>query len=148
MKTLLAGITLATAFAATPAAAVQLDSLKGMMGGGGSSLASGSMGNAAGIIQYCMSNNYLGGESGAAGVKDQLLGKLGGQSAQATPAPTQDKGYLDGAKGLLKSSDGKTLDLSGGGSSPAGTGDLKAQLTRKACDAVLKQGKKMVGMGK
>ncbi len=48
----------------------------------------------------------------------------------------------------MKSGDGKTLDLSGGGSSPAGTGDLKAQLTRKACDAVLKQGKKMVGMGK
>jgi hypothetical protein len=148
MKTLIAGIALATTLAATSASAMQLDSLKGMMGGGGGSLASGSMGNAAGILQYCMNNNYLGGESGAAGVKDQLLGKLGGQATPSTPAPTQDKGYLDGAKGLLKSSDGKTLDLSGGGSGAAGTGDLKAQLTRKACDAVLKQGKKMVGMGK
>ena len=36
----------------------------------------------------------------------------------------------------------------GGGSEVAGTSDLKAQLTRKACDAVLKQGKSMIGMGK
>lgn len=149
MKTVLAGIALATALTATSASAVQLDSLKGMMGGG-SSLTSGSAGNAAGILQYCMTNNYLGGDSGAAGVKDKLLGSLGGQSETPAPtAPTQDKGYLDGAKGLLKSSDGKTLDLGGGGSGSgmAGAGDMKAQLTRKACDAVLKQGKKMIGMG-
>lgn len=151
MKTVLAGIALA--LTATTASAVQLDSLKGMMGGSSSSLASGSAGNAAGILQYCMTNNYLGGDSGAAGVKDKLLGSLGGKSdAPAATQPTQDKGYLDGAKGLLKSSDGKTLDLSGGGSGGgasdmAGTGDIKAQLTRKACDAVLKQGKKMIGMG-
>lgn len=146
MKTVLAGIVLA--LTATTASAVQLDSLKGMMGGS-SSLTSGSAGNAAGILQYCITNNYLGGDSGAAGVKDKLLSSLGGKSAEsAAPAPTQDKGYLDGAKGLLKSSDGKTLDLSGGGGSDvAGAGDLKAQLTRKACDAVLKQGKKMIGMG-
>jgi hypothetical protein len=172
MKTLLAGIALA--LTATSASALQLDSLKGLMGSGGS-LTSGSASNAAGILQYCMSNNYLGGDSGAAGVKDQLLGSLGGgdqnaasndasgsstgallgklgaKSGNAAPtaaAPTQDKGYLDGAKGLLKSGDGKTLDLSGGGSEVAGTSDLKAQLTRKACDAVLKQGKSMIGMGK
>jgi len=169
MKTLLAGITLATAFAATPAAAVQLDSLKGMMGGGGSSLASGSMGNAAGIIQYCMNNNYLGGDSGAGGVKDKLLGSLSGDHAAAAndgdnastgamlgklagggkktdTAPTQDKGYLDGARGILKSGDGKSLNLGGAGAATSGTGDMKAQLTRKVCDAVLKQGEKMAGM--
>lgn len=167
MKTVLAGIALAAALSATTASPVQLDSLKGMMGGG--SLTSGSASNAAGILQYCMTNNYLGGDSGAAGVKDKLLGSLGGgdqkaasndasgsstnallgklggkSSTPAATAPSQDKGYLDGAKGLLKSSDGKTLDLSGGGSNAGGTGDLKAQLTRKVCDAVLKQGKSML----
>jgi len=171
MKIVLAAFVLA-AVAATPASAVQLDSLKGLMGGGGGSLTSGSMGNAAGILQYCVTNNYLGGDSGASGVKDQLLGKLGGGDTQAATndatgsstsdmlgrftgkskkggtaaTPTQDKGYLDGAKGLLKSSDGKTLDLGGaGGSMGGGAGDIKAQLTRKVCDAVLKQGKGMLG---
>jgi len=145
MKTILAGIALATAATATSASAMQLDSLKGMMGGS-SSLTSGTAGNAAGILQYCMSNNYLGGDSGASGVKEQLLGSLGSKSRTAA---TQDPGYMDGAKGLLKSSSGKTLDISGAGAAgdSGGAGDLKAQLTRKVCDAVLKQGKKMIGMG-
>lgn len=172
MKTLIAGIALASACAALPATAGQLDSLKGMMGGGGS-LTSASKGNAAGILQYCVTNNYLGGDSGASGVKDQLLGKLGthagSDGADGIPtgdvqnrsapkptegssaaAPTQDKGYLDGAKGLLRTSGGKTLDLgsAGAGAGAGGAGDVKAQLTRKVCDAVLKQGKGMLGMGK
>ncbi|NID17364.1 DUF2501 domain-containing protein [Luteibacter yeojuensis] len=142
MKTFLAGIALSASVTATPASAVQLDSLKGLMGGGSGSLTSGTAGNAAGILQYCMSNNYLGGDSGAAGVKDQLLGSLGGKSRETA---TKDPGYLDGAKGLLKSSSGKTLDISG--ADGAGAGDMKAQLARKVCDAVLKQGKKMIGMG-
>ncbi|MGE7139431.1 DUF2501 domain-containing protein [Luteibacter sp. NPDC031894] len=141
MKTFLAGLALAAAVTATPASAVQFDSLKGLMGGGGSSLTSGTAGNAAGILQYCMSNNYLGGD--AAGVKDGLLGSLG---AKSRSAGTQDPGYQDGAKGLLTSSSGKTLDISGAGAA-GGNGDIKAQLTRKVCDAVLKQGKKMIGMG-
>jgi len=175
MKTVLAALVLVAASAPAPAPAAQLDSLKGLMGGGGGSLTSGSMSNAAGILQYCVTNNYLGGDSGASGVKDQLLGKLGGGDTQAASndatgssasdmlgrftgkaknggtaaAPTQDKGYLDGARGLLKSGDGKTLDLGAtGGSMGGGAGDLKAKLTRKVCDAVLKQGKGMLGMGK
>jgi hypothetical protein len=149
MKTALAGIALVLTLASTSATA-QLDSLKGMMGGKTGSLTSGSAGNAAGILQYCMTNNYLGGDSGAAGVKDKLLGGLGGKSAAPAAAPTQDKGYLDGAKGILKSSDGKSLNLGGAaaGADTSGTGDIKAQLTRKVCDAVLKQGKGMLGMGK
>jgi hypothetical protein len=140
MKTFHAGIALAIAVTVTPAPAAQLDSLKGLMGGGGSSLTSGTAGNAAGILQYCMTNNYLGGD--AAGVKDGLLGSLG---AKSQTVGTQDPGYRDGAKGLLKSSSGKTLDISG--AEAGNNGDIKAQLTRKVCDAVLKQGKKMIGMG-
>jgi hypothetical protein len=144
MKTILAGFAIAiAATAATPASAAQLDSLKGLMGGGNGALTSGTAGNAAGILQYCMANHYLGGDSGAAGVKDQLLGSLG---ARSRTEGTQDKGYQDGAKGLLRSGDGKVLDISGGGAA-GGNGDIKAQLTRKACDAVLKQGRKMIGAG-
>lgn len=142
MKTALAGFALFLTLASSTASAGQFDKLGGLLGGSSGSPASGSLGNAAGIIQYCVSNNYLGGDSGATGVKDQLLGKLGGQ---ATTAPTQDKGYLDGAKGLLKNDKGKTIaDL--GGTQSMGGGDMKAQLTRKVCDAVLKQGRKWVGM--
>jgi hypothetical protein len=148
MKTVLAGIALTLAVAAPVASAGQLDKLMG--GSSSSSFTSGSMGNVAGILQYCVTNNYLGGESGASGVKDQLLGKLGGGSSATAAAPTQDKGYLDGAKGLLKSKDGKTVDLGGaGGSDSSPMGDMKAKVTKKACDVVLKQGKGMLGgMGK
>lgn len=168
MKTAIAGFVLAATLASGSAAAGQLDSLKGMMGGG--SMTSGSASNAAGILQYCMSNNYLGGDSGAGGVKDKLLGSLGGDhqaaandanssstsamlgklagggSAKTDTAPTQDKGYLDGARGILKTGDGKSLNLGGASADATGTGDIKAQLTRKVCDAVLKQGRKMAGM--
>ncbi|APG04018.1 hypothetical protein BJI69_09000 [Luteibacter rhizovicinus DSM 16549] len=148
MKTVLAGIALTLAIAAPVASAGQLDKLMG--GSSSSSLTSGSMGNVAGILQYCVTNNYLGGDSGASGVKDQLLGKLGGGSSATAAAPTQDKGYLDGAKGLLKSKDGKTVDLGGAASSDSSPmGDMKAKVTKKACDVVLKQGKGMLGgMGK
>jgi len=150
MKTVLAGIALTLTLASGGVSAGQLDSLKGLAGGSSGSLTSGSMGNVAGILQYCVTNNYLGGESGASGVKDQLLGKLGGGSSATAAAPTQDKGYLDGAKGLLKSKDGKTVDLGGAaGSDSSPMGDMKAKVTKKACDVVLKQGKGMLGgMGK
>lgn len=100
--------------------------LKGLAGMASAPMASGSMGNVAGLLQYCIGNNYLGG-SGAASVKDQLMGKLPGGSQ------TRDKGYLDGAKGLLRGSDGNAMDLGGGG--------LKAEITKKACDTVLAQAK-------
>ena len=127
------GALLALAASASFAQAQNLDMLKGLAGNatGGSlgSMTSGSIGNAAGVLQYCVKNNYLSG--GAANtIKDQLMSKIPGGH------PAADSGYVSGAKGLLTSSDGKTLDLSGGG--------LKAQLTKKACDVVLKQGKSMI----
>ncbi|MFL6673706.1 MAG: DUF2501 domain-containing protein [Massilia sp.] len=97
----------------------------------GQAIAAGSTGNVAGVLQYCISNNYLRG-GGASAVKDKLLGKLSGD---ATPT---DSGYQDGAMGLLKSSDGKQLDLRGGG--------LKAQATRQVCDRILAQGKSMLNL--
>ena len=105
--------------------------LGGVLSGGGES---GSMGNVAGILQYCVKNNYLGGDSGAAGVASKLLGK--------TEGGTSNSDYSSGADGILKGKDGSTTNLSsiGGGNS-----DLKSKLTTKACDVVLKQGKSFLG---
>ena len=89
-------------------------------------MTSGSMGNVAGLLQYCIGNNYLSGE-GAASVKDRLLGKLPGGER------SQDQGYADGMKGVLRGSEGNAMDL--------GRGGLKAELTKKACDTVLAQAK-------
>jgi len=134
---------------AAGAQAQLLDAVKGQMGGaqqggaagaagsaaqglgGGlslSSLSAGSAGNAAGVLEFCMKNNYLSGGD-AQSVKDQLMGKISGGSDKAQ----SDPGYTDGAQGILKGGDGKSVDLSGGG--------LKEEITRKACDQVLEQGK-------
>ena len=74
----------------------------------GQSLTSGSTGNVAGVLQFCIKNNYLS-DSSASSVKDSLTSKLTGGS------PSSDSGYADGAKGILKSSSGQQMDLSGGG---------------------------------
>ena len=94
----------------------------------GKSMMSGSTGNVAGVLQFCIKNNYLDGNT-AASVKDSVMGKLSGK-------PTSDKGYNEGEKGILHSSDGKKLDLSGGG--------LKAKVTKQVCDQILAQGKSLL----
>jgi hypothetical protein len=101
--------------------------LKGMAGMASSPMASGSMGNVAGLLQYCIGNNYLSGNS-AASVKDQLMGKLPGGEQN------EDRGYSDGQQGLLHGSNGNLMDLSKGGG-------LTAEVTKKACDTVLAQAK-------
>lgn len=97
----------------------------------GKSLTSGSLGNVAGLLEFCIKNNYLGANK-AASVKDSLMGKLPGGS---TAAPS-DSGYSSGAKGILSSSDGNQMDLSGGG--------LKDKVTKQVCDKILDQGKSML----
>jgi Protein of unknown function (DUF2501) len=129
--------------ACSASGAQDMGALGGKLGGmipGGSSMTSGSMGNVAGLLQYCVKNNYLGGASGASGIQNQLLGKMGGASS---PAATSGADYTSGAKGILQGGNGKTMDLSsvGGGSS-----DMKSKITTKVCDTVLKQGKSYLGM--
>ncbi|WP_243040477.1 DUF2501 domain-containing protein [Dyella sedimenti] len=154
---------IAASLACNAGGAQDLGKLGSMIPGGGS-MTSGSMGNVAGLLEYCVKNNYLGGNSGAAGIKDQLLGKMGGgsssdgsgrgssgagdmlgeltgnkhKSSSGSGNPSSDPGYLNGAKGILQGSNGQTMDLNslGGGSS-----DVKSKLTTKVCDTVLKQGK-------
>ena len=140
-----------------PSAAQGLDQLKGILGGGSNSgsngdnassslpslgglgagalgsgaLGSASVGNAAGVIQYCIKNNYLGGAD-AASVKDRLLDKLSGGNRRAA---AKDPGYASGVRGILGTSDGQRVDLTGGG--------LKAEVTRRVCDQVLDRAKSM-----
>jgi len=110
-----------------------LGNLSGMGGAlTGQSLTSGSTGNVAGVLQFCIKNNYLSGGS-ASSVENSLTSKLSGGS------PSSDSGYADGAKGILKSSSGQQVDLSGGG--------LKQEATKQVCDKILAQGKSMLGDG-
>jgi hypothetical protein len=102
--------------------------LKDLAGGlSGQSLTSGSLGNVAGLLEFCMKNNYLGGGD-AAGIKDKLMGKLPGGKPEADP------GYNDGAKGMLNSSSGSKFDL----------GSIKSDATKKVCETVLAQGKSLL----
>ena len=104
--------------------------LGGLVGGTDlSSAASGNLGNAAGIVEFCIKNNYLSGDA-ASSMKDKLMGKLGGDSE----SDTDKAGYADGAKGLLKTGDGGSFDL-------AQMGGLKKSVTKKACSSVLDHAK-------
>jgi len=88
-------------------------------------IGSNTIGNAAGVLQYCVKNNYLGGD--AASVKDKLLAKITGQKPQET-------GFANGAKGLLKGGDGQTLNFK----------VLSSKLKTKACDYVLKNATSLI----
>ncbi|BEP68007.1 MULTISPECIES: DUF2501 domain-containing protein [unclassified Variovorax] len=107
-------------------------------GGGGSALSnlslggfkmpaigSSTIGSAAGVLEYCVKNNYLGGD--AASVKDKLLAKITGQKKQ-------ENDFASGAKGLLKGGDGKSLNLKG----------LSSKVKEKACDYVLKNATSLI----
>lgn len=88
-------------------------------------IGSSTVGNAAGVLQYCVKNNYLGGD--AASVKDKLLAKITGQKPQET-------GFASGAKGLLKGGDGQTLNFK----------ILSSKVKTKACDYVLKNATSLI----
>lgn len=89
-------------------------------------LGTSTIGNAAGVLQYCIKNNYLAGGE-ATSIKDKLLGQITGQKPQQT-------GYANGAKGLLQGEDGKSLNLKG----------LSSKVKEKACDYVLKNAGSLV----
>ncbi len=94
-----------------------------------SSIASASPGNAAGIIEFCVKNNYLSGGD-ASSIKDQLLGKLPDSPGQP---PESNPDYVSGAMGVLNGSDGQKIDLNMAG--------LKAKATKKVCKKILEQAK-------
>ncbi|MDD2794682.1 DUF2501 domain-containing protein [Acidocella sp.] len=144
---------------AAPAARAQLSGmLQGAMGGGQSSPATSGLGNMsmgsamgsglnlptlgaapptnlAGILQYCIQNNYLGGgvsASSASSIQQSLLRKYTGSSS----APEANSGFASGSSGILDTGNGNTMSLGGSG--------LKAQLTQKICDQVLQHAQSML----
>ncbi|MEA2790970.1 MAG: hypothetical protein QOG73_3376 [Acetobacteraceae bacterium] len=128
---------------AGPARAQLMDQLKGAVGSGQGNTGGGLLGgsgmppvgqaspsNTAGVLQYCIQNNYVGSGS-AASVKDSLMSKVtgGGQA-------TNDSGYKAGSSGLLQTGNGQNFSLGGDG--------LKAQITQKVCDQVLQHAKSLL----
>ena len=95
----------------------------------GGSVTSSNSSNVAGVLQFCIKNNYLGGSS-ASSVKDSLMSKLPGGASNS------DSSYSDGAKGILDTGSGQKLSLGGDG--------VKQQLTKQICDKILDQGKSML----
>ena len=143
MKRYAAGVGfLMTVFLAMPMTghAQLLDSLKNLGGNaggaqGGSGLPGGALpsvnqaspGNLAGVLQYCVKNNYLNGGS-ASSVAQSLLGRQQGG--------TRDSGFSSGENGILQSGNGQGFALGGGG--------IKQQVTHKVCDMVLQHGKSLL----
>lgn len=127
IASLAAGFALVFAVNAT---AQDLGALKNAATGGGldlGSLASGSAGNAAGILQYCVTNNFLGGAdlTNAGSMKDKLIAKVGGQDKADA-----DTGFAAGSLGNVIGSDGKSVSI-------ADMGSLENNLTQTACKAVM-----------
>lgn len=84
-------------------------------------LASGSAGNAAGVLEFCVKNNYLQ-KANVDTLKKGLLSKAGIAPAEPEKSPS----YKEGLEGILKG-DTSALDLS----------KVKGDVTEKACDYVL-----------
>jgi len=132
---------LAVALPTGTARAQLMDQLKGAMGGGNSgggaggltgglpSVAQVSPSNTAGVLQYCVRNNYLSGNA-ASSLKDSLLGKAGGSGSH------DDAGFKAGNNGMLETGNGQNFSLSGGG--------IQEQVTHKVCDMVLQHAKSLL----
>jgi Protein of unknown function (DUF2501) len=113
-----------------PAAQAQLlDQLKGAAGSSAlPSVGQQGAGNTAGVLQYCVQNNYLDGKS-ADSVRNSLMSHVPGQSS--------DSSYRQGSQGVVETGTGQNYNL-------GGTGSLKEQATRQLCDQVLKHGRSLL----
>ena len=155
VKSMLCRVIIASAFISTAAGAVSLNdlssaasslagsssssqsggsslsSLTSLLNGGSQSLSSSSMNNAAGIMGYC-AKEKLTSVANVDNVKNQVLDKLGLNTATKQK---KDTGYMEGLEGLLNAKDGQKLDLDS-----LGNTELGKKVKAKACDFVLKQG--------
>ena len=125
-----------------PAQAQLLDQLKGAVGsgqsGGALGLGSGSMpsvgqaspSNTAGVLQYCVRNNYVN-QGAASSVKNSLMSKITG-----TGQTSNDSSFKAGNDGMLQTGNGQNFSLGGDG--------IKAQLTQKVCDQILQHAKSLL----
>ncbi len=115
-----------------------LGGLANLGGGGASALGGSSPTNLAGVLQYCVQNNYLGASNpstspaAASSVQSALLDKFTGSST----APSSNSSYTAGANGQLNTGNGNNIALGGTG--------LKAQITQKLCNEVLTHAKSLL----
>lgn len=125
-----------TAGATTGNNAGSLSSLSALLTGGDRSLTASSMPNAAGVLQYCVKNNLLS-ASGTASLKDQVLNKLGITST----ADAKSQSYQEGLGGLLTTGNNGQVNLN-----DLSHSQLGEKVKTKACDVVLKQSQRFVGL--
>jgi hypothetical protein len=128
----------------TPAQAQSLNQLKGAtgseqgaggralggLGGAMPSVDQASPSNTAGVLQYCIRNNYVSGGA-ASSVKDSIVGKMTNSGESAN-----DSGFKAGNNGMLDTGNGQSFSL--------GSGGVKAQVTHKVCDMVLQHAKSLL----
>jgi hypothetical protein len=102
----------------------------GGLGGGLPSVTQAGPANTAGVLQYCVQNNYL--SDGVAGpAKNALLGQV--------PGSAQSSNFKAGSGGLLETGNGQSFNLGGGDS-----GGITSQMTHKVCDMVLQHAKSLL----
>lgn len=102
------------------AAEAQLPKIPGV--GGLPNVSSMGVGNAAGVLGYCVKNKLVGGDASS------VLGSL-----TKKPGVTSSKDYAAGQSGLIQTK-GSSLSLSG----------VQDKLKTQACDMVLKQAKTFI----
>ena len=103
----------------------------GGLGGGLPSVTQAGPANTAGVLQYCVQNNYL--SDGVAGpAKNALLSQ--------TPGSGQSSDFQKGSNGLLQTGNGQSFNLGGSGD----TGSVKSEITHKVCDMVLQHAKSLL----
>jgi hypothetical protein len=134
-KTYATAVIVWSQIATAPAHAQLMDQLKGAMGtgqGGGAlavpSVNQASPSNIAGVLQYCIQNNYVSGGS-ATSVKDSLVNKVTGAGR------AHDSQFQQGSNGVLDTGNGSNFSLGGG---------IKEQVTKKVCDLALSHAKSLL----
>ena len=84
-------------------------------------------------------------DNNVSSVTDQLKSKLGlteaANSATASNSSQQENGYLQGLQGLLTTGKDQKIDLKA-----LSNTEMGKKLKTKACNVVLEQGKKYLGM--
>ena len=114
---------------------ISLGTITKLLGGGNSAVASDSMTNATGVMEYCIRNKVV---NNVNGLTDRLQSKLG---LTSSTKKSKETSYQQGIAGLLNTGSNQKLDLNA-----LGETELGKQLKTKACNVVLDQGKSYLGL--
>ncbi len=114
---------------------LSLGTITQLLGGGHNAIASNSMTNATGVLEYCIRNKVV---NNVNGLTDQLQSKLG---LTSSTNKSKETSYQQGMAGLLNTGSNQKLDLNA-----LGETELGKQLKTKACNVVLDQGMSYIGL--